>query len=87
MRENYEHISEDKARLTATVEENVLVQLEHLRTHPSVAAALARKELTIHGWVYKFETGQVFTYRPEDEQYAAIEGALTPSSGGGFPTI
>lgn len=27
MRENYEHISESTARLTATVKENVLVQL------------------------------------------------------------
>ena len=47
----------------------VLVQLEHLRTHPSVAAALARKELNIHGWVYKFETGQVFAYDPQDGQF------------------
>ncbi len=81
MRENYEHLSEASARLTATVEENVLVQLEHLRTHPSVAAALARKELNIHGWVYKFETGQVFAYCPDREQYVPIEGTLASSSG------
>ncbi|MEO1984766.1 MAG: carbonic anhydrase [Fuerstiella sp.] len=74
MRGNYQHISEATARLTATVEENVLVQLEHLRTHPSVAAALARKALNIHGWVYKFETGQVFAYGPQAGQFVPVEG-------------
>jgi len=72
--ENYGHLSDPSARLTATVEENVLVQLEHLRTHPSVAAALGRKSLNLHGWVYKFETGQVFGYHPPDGQFVALEG-------------
>lgn len=81
MQDSYKHISEAASRLTAAVEENVLVQLEHLRTHPSVAAALARKELAVHGWVYKFETGQVFTYRPDREQFAPVELApIGPSN-------
>ena len=75
--ENYSHISEMSARLTATVEENVLVQLEHLRTHPSVAAALSRQAVTLHGWVYKFETGQVFGYNPQEHQFLQIEGLAT----------
>jgi carbonic anhydrase len=45
IRENYDHISENPSRLTATVEENVLVQLENLRSHPSVLAAMGRKRL------------------------------------------
>lgn len=87
MRENYEHISQPDARLTATVEENVLVQLEHLRTHPSVAAALARKQLNIHGWVYKFETGQVFAYDADREQYVPIDGTLAPAARRELPSI
>ena len=75
IQEKYAHITDAAARLTATVEENVLVQLEHLRTHPTVAAALGRKALNLHGWVYKFETGQVFAYRPQDGQFLPIEGA------------
>lgn len=71
--ENYRHIEEPRARLMATVEENVLVQIEHLRTHPSVAAAVARQDLHLHGWVYKFETGQVFAYSTEREQFAPLE--------------
>lgn len=72
IRENYEHITEPRARLMATIEENVLVQLENLRTHPSVYAAMARNSLRLHGWVYKFETGEVFTYHPEQQQYLAL---------------
>jgi carbonic anhydrase len=72
MRENYQHITEAASRLTATVEENVLVQLENLRTHPSVAAALARDELKLHGWAYKFETGEVFECNARQAQYDIV---------------
>lgn len=71
--ENYEHLNDPSARLSATVEENVLVQLENLRTHPTVAAALARNDMELHGWVYKFETGQVFGYHPTEHKFLAIE--------------
>ena len=60
------------ARVTATVEENVLIQLENLRTHPVVAARLARGELSLHGWVYKIETGAVFAYDPRQGQFLAL---------------
>ena len=48
--------SELLKRLT---EENVLLQVQHLRTHPSVAGAVAREELTLSGWVYDIGAGQV----------------------------
>ncbi len=71
--ENYSELKDPARRLTLTVEENVLVQLENLRTHPSVAAALGRGELKIHGWVYKFETGEVFAFNPDKGQFLALE--------------
>lgn len=84
IKENYGHITDAKARLTATVEENVLVQLEHLRTHPSVAAAISRRSLKLHGWVYKFETGQVFAYDAQQHQFAPLgektDGAEAPDT-------
>jgi carbonic anhydrase len=76
IKENYTHITDEQARLTAAVEENVLVQLENLRTHPSVAAAMLRGDVKIHGWVYKFETGQVFSYEPQHMQFRSIEEAF-----------
>ncbi len=71
VRENYQHLHDD-ALLTATVEENVLVQLEHLRTHPVVAAKLARRELNLHGWVYKIETGGVHAYDYRQQQFLSL---------------
>ena len=72
IRENYTHIKTPNELVTVTVEENVLVQLENLRTHPSIAAALGRGELKLHGWVYKFETGQVFSFDAEVGQFSQV---------------
>ncbi|HTH53307.1 MAG TPA: carbonic anhydrase [Edaphobacter sp.] len=46
-------------RLKRLTEENVLLQVQHLRTHPSVAGAAAREELTLSGWVYDIGTGHI----------------------------
>ena len=73
--ENYKDVSDDAERLRAAVQENVLVQLENLRTHPSVAAALARKELQLHGWVYAFDEGQVSAYDPGKGAFVELSEA------------
>lgn len=72
--ENYDHLSDPAAKLTATVQENVLVQLENLRTHPSVAAAMARGALNLHAWVYKMQTAEVFAYHPDIQQFRTLLG-------------
>ncbi|HET8715798.1 MAG TPA: carbonic anhydrase [Holophagaceae bacterium] len=77
IRENYGHL-EGKDRLHATVEENVLVQLEHLRTHPSVAQAMDAGNLRVHGWVYKIQTGEVYAYDPLQAQFASLSGEALP---------
>ena len=77
VKENYGHVEGDKARLMITVEENVLVQLENLRTHPCVASALAGDRLKLHGWVYKLDTGEVFAYEVEHGQFLPIGKAKT----------
>ena len=69
---NYSHLTDFADRLTATVEENVLVQLEHLHTHPCVDQAIREQGLGVHGWVYKFETGEVFTYDVEAQQFLSL---------------
>ena len=71
VRDNYGHLS-GPTLLTATVEENVLIQLEHLRTHPAVAAGLVRGALRLHAWVYKLESGEVFSFSPERGQFAPL---------------
>jgi carbonic anhydrase len=58
VRENLPDL-DDAARLNALIEENVLAQLDNLRTHPSVASRLKSGSLQLHGWVYDIESGQI----------------------------
>lgn len=57
------------------VEENVMCQIENLRTHPSVMAKLAAKELTLHAWVYDIETGGVHAFSDERGQFVPVAEA------------
>jgi carbonic anhydrase len=73
MWERYGHLQGNQL-LHATVEENVLVQVENLRAHPSVAKAVTNGMLRLHAWVYKIETGEVFAFDPERGQYESVTG-------------
>ncbi len=50
---------EGPARVAALVEQNVRLQIQHLQTHPAVAARLADGTLKLHGWTYDIENGSV----------------------------
>jgi carbonic anhydrase len=65
--------------LDATIEENVLVQLENLQTHPAVAAGIATGKLKLHAWVYDIATGEVYAYGDESEQFLPL-GEVRPSA-------
>ena len=65
------------------LEQNVILQLKHLRTHPSVAAKLAKGDVELHGWVYDIRTGAVSAwdedadvFLPVDQHYASEIAAL-----------
>lgn len=64
IKENYPNV-EGENLLNLAIEENVLVQIENLRSYPSVAAKLYSGQLNIHAWVYKIETGGVVVYSAE----------------------
>ncbi|MBI1271111.1 carbonic anhydrase [bacterium] len=71
-------IEDEETLLNIATQENVLVQLEHLRTLPVVASALTRGELNLHGWVYKIQTGEVFAYNPDLGQYDRLSEVSNP---------
>lgn len=70
------HGLDDASAARALALENVVVQINHLRTHPSVASALARGELTLHGWFFDIETGDILALDGES-------GAFVPAGEGG----
>jgi carbonic anhydrase len=56
-----------KKFLSNLVEQNVLLQISHLKTHPSVAGQLARGRLEIRGWVLDVTSGQVSMSDDQDQ--------------------
>src|SRR5262245_65027125 len=58
--------------LNAAIKENVLVQLDNMRTYPKVAALMAKGALTLHGWIYEIESGQILAYDPMVAHFVTI---------------
>ena len=59
--------------LPVLTEENVLLQLQHLKTHPSVAGAIAMGELTVSGWVYDIGKGMVSIVEDGEREFRPVE--------------
>ncbi|MGL5805313.1 MAG: carbonic anhydrase [Xenococcaceae cyanobacterium] len=59
--ENYPD-NEEEELIEILVAENVLIQIDNLKTYPVVQAKLHRKKLQIYGWIYHIETGEVLAY-------------------------
>jgi len=68
---SYAGLSEE-ARVSVAVQENVLVQIEHLKTLPTVAERLKDHTLGLHAWVYLIETGEVYAYDRTSGQYVPL---------------
>jgi len=69
--ESREHASE-RERIDSMVRENVIAQLNNLKTHPSVALALAQGRLQLHGWVYDIESGSIDTLDSATRQFVSL---------------
>jgi len=67
------HDEKPSERLRRLTEENVLLQIQHLRTHPSVAGAMARGELSLSGWIYDIATGEVRISENGDRTFHPVE--------------
>lgn len=61
-----------KKRELAAIEQNVLVQMNHLSTHPSVAAGLATGEVHTYGWFYDIGSGQINQYDPGTREFKTL---------------
>jgi carbonic anhydrase len=71
--ESLAHIDEPHIeKLKRLTEENVLMQLVHLKTHPSVAGAMARGELTVSGLVYDIATGIVHVAEEGSRKFVPV---------------
>ncbi|MHB0960979.1 MAG: carbonic anhydrase [Pirellulaceae bacterium] len=81
VREHYGHL-EGQALINAAAEENVLVQVEHLRTLPVIAARISSGRVRLHAWMYKIDSGEVFYYESEVGQF--VKFGETAAAGQGL---
>jgi carbonic anhydrase len=79
------HQADGKHVLDALIEENVLLQLVHLRTHPSVAGALAQRTLTLSGWVYDIGKGDVRIHDSASGRFVPVDDFKVASLGQDVP--
>jgi len=53
---------------------NVIEQLKHLMTYPYIRDKVMAKELTLDGWYYIIETGEVYIYNKTEGEFLLANG-------------
>ncbi|HET8548353.1 MAG TPA: carbonic anhydrase [Bryobacteraceae bacterium] len=87
VRENFADVADPRA-VDALVEENVLAQLDNLKTHPCVASRFGSGSLSLHGWVFDIESGRIRTFDAERKAFVSLtaaEYAAAPPAGEKLP--
>ena len=79
VKDNYQHY-EGEQLLQATIEENVLTQIENLRTYPSIHSKLHKGEIELHAWMYHIETGEILEYDFVRREYLSPQGQFSRAS-------
>jgi carbonic anhydrase len=62
--------------MQAVIEENVRLQLTHLRSHPAVAAALANDAINLLGWVYDIGDGKITVLDETNNNFIPLAEAI-----------
>ncbi len=69
IQDSYGHL-EGEDLIETAVAENILTQIDNLKTYPVVHSRLHQGKLKIYGWIYEFETGNILAY--DDETHAFV---------------
>jgi carbonic anhydrase len=77
--ENYPHAADD-VLLNVLTEENIVAQIRNLTTHPSVAARLARGQLSLHGWFYHIHSGEITSYDKDRKSFRPLVTDAVPAN-------
>jgi carbonic anhydrase len=68
------------ARHQAIAEENVLLQLENLKTYEAVRRALDEDRVELHGWVYDLAELQIRYYDADEGRFVTFSPSTTQAS-------
>jgi carbonic anhydrase len=64
--------SSPERHVRAAIAENVILQMENLRTFPCLEEKLAREQVRLHGWVYEIENGDVVEYDEATKRWLSL---------------
>jgi carbonic anhydrase len=75
------HGGDDTATiLHSLIEQNILLQMNHLKTHPSMAGRLARGLVGISGWLYDIGQGTVSVFNEATGKFEPAPAPVESSS-------
>lgn len=77
LQEHYGNLSGEDL-LDVAIAENVLTQIENLRTYPVIHSRLFSGDLHIYAWIYDIDSGDVMAYDPEKHAYVPPHAVLPP---------
>jgi len=63
---------DDADRLRVLALENIVCQLGHLRTHPAVAAGIARGKIALHGWFVDIHAGSILALDDQKGRFTLV---------------
>ncbi|KAJ3282475.1 hypothetical protein HK104_010869 [Borealophlyctis nickersoniae] len=64
--------ADERTQQRACEHASILVSLENLISYPWIREALTREELTINGWYFDFERGELLAYMPETNSFEKL---------------
>jgi carbonic anhydrase len=71
LKENYSEL-EGEELIAMAVAENVLNQLDNLRTYPVIRSKMHQKQINLYAWIYEIETGEVLSYDADLDEFKPI---------------
>jgi carbonic anhydrase len=76
------HLPADQSSLEPLAQENVLLQVENLKTYPGIEERLSRGELKLHGWLYYIDSGEILNFDARQAAFVPLDeranGPTTP---------
>lgn len=69
---NCGHGNLDDSNLDEITKQNIILQMNHIKTHPAVFGKHSSGELKIHGWVYDIKSGNVESYDEKTNEFVKL---------------
>ncbi len=72
VKDNYSNL-DPEVFLNILTQEHALKQIENLKTYPIINEAISKNNLSLHAWVYKLETGNIFSFDINEGQFNILD--------------